>query len=163
MPFPFRPVPALRPAAIGLAFAALASAGAAADKKPAPPPAAAKTAILTPAQLRECVTQKEKLGKDTDAALKAKAAMDADKAQIDRSGKALEDEATTLDRTSADAVAAYNVKVGERNGLIEAYQAKVASYNTQAENVLAAKDAYEKACADRRYDDRDLLDIQRKK
>jgi hypothetical protein len=29
--------------------------------------------------------------------------------------------------------------------------------------VIAAKDAYEQACANRRYDDRDLSDLQKKK
>ena len=163
MSVPSRSDRALRSAAVGIALVALLGPAAGAEKKPAPPAAAPKTAILTPAQLRECVTQKEKLAKDTEAALKAKAAVDSDKAQIDRRAKALEEESTTLDRTSAEAVNAYNAKVGERNALVDAFEAKVAAYNTEAESVLAAKEAYEKACANRRYDDRDLLDLQRKK
>jgi len=152
-------------AAAVLLAALLAPAAQGADKK-TPPPApapASKTSILTPEQLRDCMTQKEKLAKDTDDAVKAKAAIAAAKAEIDSTGAALSEQATTLDRTSADAVAAYNAKVLERNGRIDAYQARVAAYNTDAETVLAAKEAYEKACANRRYDDRDLSDLQKKK
>jgi hypothetical protein len=146
-----------------LLAALLAPAARGADKKTPPPAPAPKASILTPEQLRDCMTQKEKLGKDTDDVVKAKAAIAAAKAEIDSTGAALSEQATTLDRTNADAVATYNAKVLERNGLIDAYQAKVAAYNTDAERVLDAKEAYEKACANRRYDDRDLSDLQKKK
>lgn len=162
MPLSYRRVGSRRAASVVFA-ALLVPAAHAADKKPAPPPPAPKTAILTPVQLRDCLTQKEKLAKDTDAVVKAKVAFAADKAEIDSTGAALEEQATTLDRTSEEAVATYNAKVIERNGRVDAFKAKAAAYNADAENVLAAKDAYEKACANRRYDDRDLNDLQRKK
>ncbi len=158
-----------RPAGLGRAASAVVLLAASlvpcahgADKKAAPA-AAPKAAILTPAQLRDCLAQKDKLAGDTDAAVKAKAAIAADKAEIDSTAKALEEEATTLDRTSEDAVAAYNAKVIERNGKVDAFRARAEAYNVEAENVLAAKDTYEKACANRRYDDRDLSDLQKKK
>ena len=157
------PFPPCRAASVGVILAALlAPLADAADKKAAPPPGP-KTAILTPEQLRDCLAQKEKLAKDTDAAVKSKNAVAADKAEIDRTGAALEAEATTLDRTSEEAVASYNAKIIERNGRVDAWKAKADAYNSEAENVLAAKDGYEKACANRRYDDRDLSDLQKKK
>jgi len=133
-----------------------------ADKKPAAPPPA-KSAVLTPEQLRDCVAQKDKLARDTDAALKTKAEVAAQKAEIDSAGKALEEEATTLDRTSEDAVNAYNAKVLARNDKVEAYRAKAEAYNVAADGVIAGKDAYDKACVNRRYDERDLSDLQKKK
>lgn len=163
MPFPCSLGGSRHAASVVLFAVLLVPAAHAADKKSAPPSPAPKTAILTPAQLRDCLTQKEKLAKDTDAAVKAKAAVAADKAEIDSTGTALEEQATTLDRTSEEAVATYNAKVIERNGRVDAFKAKAAVYNADAENVLAAKEAYEKACANRRYDDRDLNDLQRKK
>ena len=163
MPDPNR-LAASRGAVVAVLLAAwLAPAAHGADKKAPPPAPLPKTAILTPEQLSQCVTQKEKLAKDTDDVVKAKAAITAAKAEIDSTGAALNEQATTLDRTNAEAVANYNAKVLERNGRIDAYQAKVATYNTDAETVLAAKEAYEKACANRRYDDRDLNDLQKKK
>jgi hypothetical protein len=119
--------------------------------------------ILTPAQLRECVAQKDKLHAQTDDALKDKASIEADKTEIERSASALGTEVTTLDRTSASAVDAYNGKVGERDKVIENYQSKVAAYNVKAETVKATKGAYEKSCELRRYDERDLTDVKRKK
>ena len=68
--------------------------------------------------------------------MKSKGEVAAQKAEIDSTGKALEDEATTLDRTSEDAVAAYNAKVIARNGKVDAYRAKAEAYNVEAERVL---------------------------
>jgi hypothetical protein len=142
--------------------AAVAPDAGAADK----PRAAAKKsadAILTPEQLRECLAQQSRRDQATESALKVKAALAADKAALERSGAALSEEATTLDRTSEDAVNAYNAKVDERDQQIAAYEQKLAAYNKDAESVQALTDAYAKTCGNRRYDDRDLADIQRKK
>ena len=87
-----------------LVLSLLGAAAGAADKKAAASPAPAKTPLLTMAQLRECVAQKDKLGKETDAAVKAKAEVAALKAGIDSSGAALAEQANTLDRTSDEAV-----------------------------------------------------------
>jgi hypothetical protein len=145
--------------ALGVAVSLAGGAGAADNTKPAPK----KDAILTPEQLRDCLAQEQRKNKATDAALKAKAEIAAEKAEVDRSGNALAEESGTLDRTSQDAVDAFNAKVDERNKRIEAYQAKVAAYNKDAEAIQAMGDAYNKSCGSRRYDDRDLADIQRKK
>ena len=134
-----------------------------------PPPAksatapAAKTPILTPAQLQACVNHRERLHAQTDDALKDKAMIEAEKAEIARLGTSLAEELTTLDRTSETAVDAYNAKVGERDKLIDNYQARVAAYNTKAETVKATKEGYEKQCENRRYDERDLNDLKRSK
>ena len=151
-------------ACAGLLLAALvATAAHGADKKAAPAPAAAKTPLLTPEQLRDCLAQKDKLAKETEAAVKSRGEVDAQKAEIDSSGKALESEAATLDRTSEGAVAAYNAKVLDRNAKVDAYRARADAYNVEADRVLATKDAYDKGCANRRFDDRDLSDLQKKK
>jgi len=156
---------ARRPVVTAFLFAALLLPTAhGADKKatePAPPPP--KTPLMTQAQLRDCLAQKDKLTKDTEAAVKSKAALAAQRAEIDSTGKALEEEAATLDRTSEDAVVAYNAKVIERKGKVDAYRAKAEAYNTEVESVITTKEAYEKACVDRRYDERDLNDLQKKK
>ena len=148
--------------ALAFAAAALAVEAGAADK----PPAAAKKsadAILTPEQLRECLAQQSRRDQATESALKVKATIAAENAALVRSGTALNEEAATLDRTSQDAVNAYNAKVDERDRQIAAYEQKLAAYNKEAEAVQALSDAYAKACGNRRYDDRDLADIQRKK
>src|SRR6478735_10068990 len=110
-----RRFPASLPAAIVLACAgAFPVLTAQAADKPGTPAKTNPDAILTPAQLRECVTQKERLRADSDAAVKSKAGIDALKAEIASSGSALAEAATTLDRTKAEDVAAYNAKVEAR-------------------------------------------------
>lgn len=162
-------MPLLRRASRFASFAVCAAAlvvvpASAADKaKAAPAPAQVKDKIMSPAQLRDCLDQKDRLRKDTDAAVKSKTGVDSMKAEIDRTGDALSSEAPTLDKTDADAVAAYNARVEARNALVDSWKGKVADYNKEAEGVLASKDAYAKSCENRRYDDRDLNDIQRKK
>lgn len=122
-----------------------------------------KDSILTPAQLQECMKHKERLNSQTDDALKDKAAIESDKAEIARSGTSLSDELASLDRTSEDAVNAYNAKVEQRDKLIDTYQSRVGAYNAKAETVKATKDGYEKSCENRRYDERDLNDLKKKK
>jgi hypothetical protein len=148
--------------AAALAAMLVAGAGAAEKSRTASSKKSAD-AVLTPDQLRDCLEKDARRNKATDAALKMKAEIAAEKAVIDRSGTALGEEATTLDHTSEDAVNAYNAKVDERDAEIAAYEAKVAAYNKDTETVKALDDAYAKSCSNRRYDDRDLSDIQRKK
>src|SRR5579864_2120981 len=85
--------------------------------------AAKPTPLLTPAQLRDCVSQKEKLHSQVDDALKDKAGVEADKAEIARTDGELSSEVGTLDRTSAEAVNAFNEKVQARARMAEAYEA----------------------------------------
>jgi hypothetical protein len=147
----------------GLAALPAAHAAEKAPARAASVPAAKPGALLTPAQLQECVNRKERLQAQTDDALKDKAAIEADKAEIARSGTSLAEELTALDRTSEAAVDAYNAKVEQRDKLIDTYQARVTAYNRKAETVKATQDGYEETCGNRRYDERDLNDIKRKK
>jgi hypothetical protein len=155
--------PSLRVALAATALAALLVGGAGAADKSKPASTKKSDAVLTPEQLRDCLDKEARKNKATDAALKVKADIAADKAMIDRSGTELAEEATTLDRTSEDAVNAYNAKIDERDKQIAAYEAKVAGYNKDSADVQALNDAYAKSCSNRRYDDRDLSDIQRNK
>lgn len=143
----------------------LAGTAGAADKNPPRAAAAARPGdrVLTPPQLRDCLAQKERVRGDADAAGKTKTELAAAKADIDRSGTELADALLTLDKTSAEAVDAYNAQVDRRDRVIDDYQARVTAYNARAEAVLASRATYERACENRRYDERDLDDLKRKK
>ncbi|MGZ5204996.1 MAG: hypothetical protein ACXWCV_06370 [Caldimonas sp.] len=159
MDFPTRPLPFL----FALLAAALVAAGAAGAADKARKDAAAKPdAVLTPAQLRECVAQQTRLEAQTDDALKDKAAIERAKAEIARSEAALGEELASIDRTSAEAVDAYNAKVQARTLQMQELEGKVAAYNAKADTVKATKEGYAKSCGNRRYDERDLDDIKRK-
>jgi hypothetical protein len=125
--------------------------------------AQSQTSVLTPAQLRDCLDQRDRLHKQTEAALAAKARIAADKSGIDRRDAELAGEKAALDRTSEEAVNAFNAKVRQQDSAVAAFEAKVKAYNVQAEEVQATRSAYEKsACENRRYDERDLEDLKRK-
>jgi hypothetical protein len=148
-------------ATLGLAFAAGAAAQTASPKGGTS--AKSGSAILTPTQLRNCVDQKERLQKQSETAAAAKAEVDAQKAEVDKLESELAAEIATVDRTSEEAVNAFNAKVARRDRLLETYQSRVDAFNAQAREVQATKSAHEKTCENRRYDERDMDDIKRKK
>jgi len=119
--------------------------------------------VLSPAQLKDCNDQEARVQSLTDAALKLKAEIAAEKVEIDRTGTAITDDLATLDRTSADAVDAHNAKAEMRDKRIDAYQARVAAFNTDADGLQERRAAYVKACDRRRYDERDLPTQPKKK
>ncbi len=156
----------LPPVSIALALSLCLAAGATGAAEKARRSAASKgpeDRVLSPAQLKECVDQKTQLQTQTDTALEAKAALAAQKSEIDADGTAIADAVAGLDRTSAEAVAEHNAKVDQHTLQVDAYQARVTAYNSQAESITASRAAYAKACESRRYDDRDMADLKRKK
>lgn len=143
-----------------LAIPAAHAADKASKAASAPAP---RTRLLTPAELRECKTQEARVLTLTDEAKTEKAGIEGEKAEIGRLGTGLAEEVATLDKTSAEAVDAYNAKVEARDKRIDAYQSRVTAFNLKAEAVNTSRDEYAKACDQRRYDERDLNDIKRKK
>lgn len=144
-------------------FLAADVAGAAEKSKAAASAPASRTRLLTQAELRDCSAQETRVLALTNEAQKEKAAIEAEKNEILRIGSRLDEEVATLDKASAEAVDAYNAKVEAKDKLIDSYQAKVTAFNLKAESVNATRDAYASACDKRRYDERDLNDIKRKK
>lgn len=109
------------------------------------------------------MTQKDTLRERNDAILKGKVGLVAAKAEIDRTATETAGLKATLDQTKKELVDAYNEKIVARNALIDDYQTKAETYNKDVEDIQAAQEGYTTACSNRRYDDRDLADIRRKK
>jgi hypothetical protein len=149
-----------RVAVVAILLSAAGALRAADTTATTPPP---KTPILTPAQLRECLGQKDKLHAQKDDVIKYKAALDADKAEIDASEAALGQDVLTLDKTNGEAVDAYNARVRAREQMFESYKSKVVVYNGKVDAVTSSQSSYSKACENRRYDERDLSDPKAKK
>lgn len=154
--------PFLAPLLIACLFMA-GIANAAEQARAAASAPASRTRLLTPAELRDCNAQEKRVLDLTVEAQKEKMAIETDKAEITRVGADLGEQIAALDKTSAEAVDAYNARVEARDKLIDNYQARVTAFNLKAEAVNATRDAYAKACDKRRYDERDLNDIKRKK
>ena len=117
-------------------------------------PAAAKPtpSLLSPAQVRECLAQQQSLRSRADEAERKQAALTASKAEIDRLGTTLKEQLGTLDRTSADAVAAYNAQAATRDKMIDQYQEGVPAFNNEVEALKADRAAHAKNCENKRYD-----------
>ncbi len=148
---------------VAASFVPTSPAAAAEKARDATAPKPPEQRVLTPAQLKECNDQEARVQAMTSAAVKSKAEIAAEKAEIDRSGTAITDELATLDRTSADAVDGHNAKAEMRDKRIDAYQARVAAFNTDAEGLQEKRASYVKACDRRRYDERDLPNASKKK
>lgn len=147
-------------------FGCTALAGAA-DKPRQASAAKGKTAsqppLLTQAQLRDCLAKQEQLRGHTQETARQQAAMAASKAEIDRLGAALKEQMATLDRTSAEAVAAYNAQAEGRDKQIDEYQEAVPAFNAKVEALKAEQAAYSKSCESRRYDEDDEIAIRKGK
>ena len=152
--------------AVLLAASMLPVASLAADPKPRETkPAAAKPTplLLSPAQLRECLDKQQNLRARADDLERKQTALTASKAEIDRLGTTLKEQLATLDRTSADAVAAYNAQAAARDKLIDEYQAGVPAHNTEVEALKADRAVHAKACENKRYDEADEAMIRKGK
>ncbi|HMC16064.1 MAG TPA: hypothetical protein VKI18_10555 [Albitalea sp.] len=142
-----------------------ASAGHAADKakegafgKPKP-----GSLLLSRAELRECLAQKERIRVQSEEMQKQQDQLARDKEEIVRLGAELKDKLAALDRSSQEAVDQYNVEAAARDKLIDAYEAATPGFNAKVDVLTAQRDAFAKACGNRRYDEKDELAIQRGK
>ncbi len=146
-------------------LAAAAVAGQAADPKPreaakAAPAASKPAPLLTRDELRECMARRDRLRTQTDEVAKSQAEMQRDKAEIEQRGATLKAQLETLDRSSQAAIDAYNAQATERDRLMDAYEARIAPFNGRIDALATERDAYSKACENRRFDERDEIAIK---
>jgi len=120
-------------------------------------------AFLSRNQLRDCMAQQAKV-KQTQADMTAmQDKLNADKAEIGKTGEALKADLETLDRTSPDAVNAYNERAAARDKRIDEYQQQVDQFNSRVDGVRAEREAFSKACENRRYFEDDEAAIRKGK
>ena len=119
--------------------------------------------LLARAQLRECFSQQDRVRALGDETVKEQAALSASKGEIDRLSTELQAQLVTLDRTNAEAVAAYNAQVQVREKAIDDYQNGVPAFNEKVETLKSERAAFAKACENRRYDENDEIAIRRGK
>lgn len=120
-------------------------------------------AFLTKNQLRDCMAQQAKV-KQTSADMQAmQDKMNADKADIGKTGETLKADLEALDRTSPEAVNAYNERAVARDKRIDEYQQQVDQFNGRVDAVRAEREAFSKACENRRYFEDDEIAIRKGK
>jgi len=159
--------------------AALASAALAAEPaKPAPTkPAAAKPAaspapreagfgarssgpLLTREELRACLSLQERVRAMTEEAGRVRTDLDARKAELLASAEALKAELASVDRTSQEAVDAYNARSVARDERVAAYEQAVAAFNARVDALAADRDTFTGKCNNRRYDEADEIALR---
>jgi len=120
-------------------------------------------AFLTKNQLRDCIAQQAKV-KQTSADMQAmQDKLNADKADIGKTGETLKADLEALDRTSPEAVNAYNERAVARDKRIDEYQQQVDQFNGRVDAVRAEREAFSKACENRRYFEDDEIAIRKGK
>lgn len=116
--------------------------------------------LLTRAQLRDCLTQQDRVKAQGDEALKLRTRIEAEQADLVARGAQLKEQLAALDRSSQEAVDAYNAQAAERDKAIDALEERTTAYNARVEALQAEKATFAKACDNRRYDERDETDIR---
>jgi chromosome segregation ATPase len=119
--------------------------------------------MLTKEQLRSCMAQKDKVSQLDDELTREQTALTATKDQLKGSGETLKAGLETLDRSNAEAVAAYNEQAQARDKQIDDYQARVSAFNTRVESNKTDRDAYAKSCENRRFFEEDEIAIKKGK
>lgn len=152
-----------------LALPLLAAAtGFAADKPAAKTEAAfgskkATGPFLTKDELRKCMDQQDKLKAQDADMLKEQGAIADKKVEIQKIGDDLKARLDTVDRTNAEAVAAYNEAVQARDKQVDEYEARVDKFNAGVDQTQAAHDQFSQACSNRRYFEEDEAAIRKGK
>ncbi|MDP9043378.1 MAG: hypothetical protein M3O01_01075 [Pseudomonadota bacterium] len=157
-------------------FVFAATMAAAADKpvdKPAEKASAPRTAagfggkasgpFLSKEELRKCLAREDALKARDAELLKEQAAIADRKTEIQRIGDDLKARVETIDRSNADAVAAYNEAVKSRDQQIDEYQARVDKFNSGIDQVKIDHDQFSQACSNRRYFEEDEAAIRKGK
>ena len=119
--------------------------------------------LLSRAQLRECLAQKESLRVQGEQTLALQAQFERDKAEIQRLGSVLKDELAVLDRSNPDAVDQYNTKAVARDKSIDDFEARAQAHNLRVQNLNVEREAFARACENRRFDETDEIAIKKEK
>jgi uncharacterized protein involved in exopolysaccharide biosynthesis len=138
----------------------LATSAHAADKPASFGKGKAAGPLLTRAELRECLAQAGRIRSLGEEAGKLQATLNADQAEIARLDAARKDKLATLDRTSPEAVQAYNAEGEAFDQRIDAYNARTPAFNAKVDALQAERDAFAKACDNRNYDEKDEIAIK---
>jgi hypothetical protein len=117
--------------------------------------------LLTRAELRECLALQERVRLLGEGVVTTQATLDKEKADIAQNGKALGEQLATLDRTSADAVNAYNASVQEHDKRIDAYNALTPTFNAKVEALQAGRAQFLRGCENRDFDEKDEIAIRK--
>jgi hypothetical protein len=122
-----------------------------------------KGAYLTKEELRTCLNRQTKVKAEDASMLKEQAEITTVKDEILRTGEELKQRLEAVDRTNAEAVAAYNEATQARDARIDAFQKRVDAFNARVLANQAERDAFGNGCNNRRYFEEDEQAIRKGK
>ena len=116
--------------------------------------------LLSRAELRDCMARQARVRAQSDETVKLQAELDRERAEVTALGSALKEQLAALDRTSADAVAAYNLQAQAVDKRAGDYNALTPAFNAKLEALKSERDVFAKACENRRFDEKDEIAIK---
>ena len=116
--------------------------------------------LLSRAALRECLARVAKVRGLSEDITKAHAAMNDEQAEIAKLDAAHKERLSVLDRSSAEAVNAYNAEGQGLDQRIDAYNARTPAFNVQVAALQTEREAFAKNCENRNYDENDETAIK---
>lgn len=117
--------------------------------------------LLTRAELRDCLATQDQVRQLSERVVADQAALDKEKAALLQAGTALAERLAALDRTSAEAVNAYNADAQAHDQRINAYNAGTPAFNAQVEALKAARAKFAGSCENRDFDEKDEIAIRK--
>jgi hypothetical protein len=117
--------------------------------------------LLTRAELRECLKVQERVKSLGEETTSTQAALDKEKAVVAEESKVLAERLAALDRTSSEAVNAYNADAQAHDKRIDAYNAQTPGFNAKVEALQGARAQFAKSCENRDFDEKDELAIRK--
>ncbi|HEU4459217.1 MAG TPA: hypothetical protein VFR90_08860 [Methylibium sp.] len=115
---------------------------------------------LSKTQLRQCLELQGKLEAQGAQARRARAELDAAKAEFDRFEAQLQSERTSLDTGNKAAVDAYNAKLEKRRQMVADYNARTPQASAQQQSYVELGRSWKGECENRPYDEDDYAELK---
>lgn len=117
--------------------------------------------LLTRDELRACFKERDELAARRGQIDAEQKRNEADRAELLSTGEALKTELATLDRSSGDAVDAYNLRAKKRDDAVDGYNTRQHKLVADAEKLSDTQSLWKSECGDRRYREDDEIAIRR--
>jgi hypothetical protein len=117
--------------------------------------------LLTRAELRDCLATQDRVRQLGERIVADQAALDKEKTAITQNGTALAERLAALDRTSAEAVNAYNADAQAHDQRVTAYNASTPAFNAQVDALKDARAKFAGGCENRDFDEKDEIAIRK--
>jgi hypothetical protein len=117
--------------------------------------------LLTRDELRACFKERDELAArrvQLDAEQKRN---EAERTELLAAGETLKTELAALDRSSGDAVDAYNLRAKKRDEAVDGYNTRQRKLVADAEKLTDTQSLWKSECGDRRYREDDEIAIRR--